>query len=196
MGKNRKNWLIVASLFLILLAIVITIVFLLKGSMVKTGEWNRMRTTETVTCESSKITYPIYKYDNTDNRLLKIITTFANNNLDKISLRYQLKYDDATLARKSDAENQAAMNHSFNDNGLEPYAFYAKYSNINNVFQMTLYAKSEDLNKDTLKYFMLDALKNTNDYTKDSVVEAYTNKGLDCVYKELNNKEEEENNEN
>lgn len=179
----RKDRLIITGLILVLIAIILAIIFFLRGKTKVTGEWSGTKSTETVTCESNEVIYPIYTYNNANNRLLKVIATFADGILDNISLTYQLKYGDLVLAEKSDAKNQAAMNFSFGDDGFGPYAFDAKYSNINGVFQMTLYAESENLNDEALKYFLLDNLKDTQSYTQDSVTKAYINKGLNCTIK-------------
>lgn len=190
--ENQKGWLTIAGLMLVLIAIVSIVLFLLFGETRVTGEWST-KPTETATCESSEVIYPIFKYNDADSRSLKIITTFVDDILDSVSLTYQLKYNDLALAEKSDAENQAAMNFSFGDNGFNPNAFDAKYSNINGVFQMTLYAKPENLSGSALKYFLLDGLNVTKTYTQDSIVKAYANRGLNCVYKEIINKEINEN---
>lgn len=184
---KNKGGLISIGLIFILLAIILIIFFLLRGEININGKWNGQKIIETATCESDDVIYPIFQYNNTNNRLLKIVSTFNDKVLENISLTYQLKYDDITLAEKSDAENQAAMNFSFGDDGYKAYAFDAKYSNIDGVFQMTLYIKSEDLDDRALKYFMLDGLSNSKQYTQDIIVNTYVNKGLNCIYKKNNN---------
>lgn len=188
----KKDWLIIAGLMLILTAGILVIIFFSREEARVTKEWSVTKSTETITCESNEVVYPIYKYNNTNNRFLKIITTFTNDALDNISLTYQLKYNDLALAEKSDAENQAAMNISFGADSLGAFAFDAKYSNVDGLFQMTLYAKSEKLDDRALKYFMLDGLDNgevdAKTYTRDSILKVYSDRGLNCIHKEINNK--------
>lgn len=180
---DKKGRLYVVGLMFILVAIVLMVVFFLNGETWVNGSWEGIKVTETVTCESDAVAYPIFSYNNADGRLLRIVATFTNKTLDNISLMYQLKYSNTTLAEKSDAENQAAMNISFGNNGFHAYAFNTKFSNINGVFQMTLYAKSEELNDNALKYFLLDDLQDAGRITQDSVMEVHAGNGFNCVYK-------------
>ena len=82
------------------------------------------------------------------------------------------------------------MNLSFYDDGMEADDLEAKYSFLGNSLQMTLYAKKDDLNQKSLRYFMLLNIYNVDSLTKEKMAKTYNEKGLDCEIKYNKTKEE------
>lgn len=107
-------------------------------------------------CESPTMPYPFYSYDESKSKNLKIVTNFYDDVINSIYLVYTLYYDSPQQIIASEANNHADMNISFGKNGLEPDAYNAHYSTIENALKMSLYAKESNINQIAAKYFMID----------------------------------------
>ena len=178
--KENREWVyVLIGIICIIITVVAIILFLLQGNT-KTVSRGEVEISESVTCEGKGIVYPIFKYDGSKEKSIKINVLFDGEKLEKISLVYQLKYDDSKQIEQSSAENHAAMNKSFEADSLGADALGVRYSNLSDAMQMTLYAEAKALNGVTAKYFLLDGL---NSYTKENITKKYNNQGLDCVIK-------------
>jgi hypothetical protein len=162
------------------MAIVAFVLFLLNGQTIITGEYEGQKIVETLVCESKVTAYPIFKYDNASSKDLKINAAFDNDKIETISLIYRLNYTDKEEINFSEARNHSAMNQSFNSDGLQADALSAKYGVLNDGLQLSIYAKGEDINSKTLKYFMANSITNMKDLTKEKLAKIYNAVGLDC----------------
>lgn len=192
--KKKGDWLIPTGLILIFVAIIAAILFFLNGQTTITGEFEGQKSLETLVCKSERTTYPIFAFDESDSKSLKINAVFENENLSSISLLYKLNYDDKDALSFSEARNHAEMNEKFNIDGMNPDSLSAKYGIMNDGMQFSIYAKDNDVNEKTLKYFMLNNITEVNQLTKEKMSKVYNSAGLDCVIKY--NKTKEEVNEN
>lgn len=192
MKKEEKkiNWLIPVILVLIFVIIIAIIINSLRGNTTYTGSFDNGKKTDTLVCYSEQVSYPIFNYDNSSSKSLKINVVFENDKLGSISLYYKLNYPYEEMAKKSESVNHAAMNLSFYDVGMKTDDLNAKYSFVDNDFQMSIYARSTDLNEKSLKYFMLSSIYEVKNLTMEKLAKIYNEAGLDCEIKYDKTKEE------
>ena len=178
--NTRKiiNIFIIIAIIGVLACCVVAIILRMNGSttIVKSDEADL--SSETLTCESSSILYPIFSYDNSRTKKLIIISNFYGGKLNAISLEYTLYYDSADLITASEAHNHASMNKSFANSGLNPDSFSVNYAKMNDSLRTTLYVEGSDLNSASLKYFMIEddvTLSSLANYQKN-----YESQGFIC----------------
>ena len=196
MKRDNKttSWLIPVILILIFVIIIIIVIKALNGNTTVTGEYEGTKKLETLVCESDTVSYSIFNYDSSDSKSLKINAAFEDDRLGSISLFYKLNYPNEEMAKKSESINHAAMNLSFYDDNMKTDDLSAKYSFIDNSLQMSIYARSNDFNEKSLRYFMLYNIYEVKNLTKEKMAKIYNEAGLDCEIK--HNKTKEEVNEN
>lgn len=141
----------------ILAACIVSVIILMQGETKTSGQNPANVEGKTLVCESTGISYPITTYDNSTNKDLRIILNSYNNKIDTIYLAYELFYNNSQQIVASEAINHADMNTSFGKNSLGADAFNAHYSKMENSMKMTLYAKADEINPITAKYFMINA---------------------------------------
>ena len=163
---KSRGWLMLASVILIFVAIVIFLIAALNGKTVVTGEFDGNKVTETLVCESERVNYPFFKYDNSNSKSLKINAIFEDEKIGSISLFYKLNYSNEEMAKKSESVNHAAMSESFASDGMKFDDLNSKYSFLDNSLQMSLYAKNSELNEKSLRYFMLYNIYEVGNLTK------------------------------
>ena len=165
-------------------------IFALKGKTTITGEFEGNKKLETLVCQADGRDYPVFNFDNSSSKSLKINAVFNNDELESISLYYKLNYANEELARKSESVNHAAMNLSFYDDEMKTDDLNAKYSFVDNSFQMSIYAKKDELNEKSLRYFMLYNIYEVKSLTKEKMAKIYNEAGLNCEIKDNKTKEE------
>ena len=195
-GKKRAKsggWSMLVSVILILVAIIAFLLLLLNGETIVTGEFDGNKIVETLICESDKVVYTFFPFDESDSKYLKINAVFEDEKLDTISLMYKLNYGDEESLSFSEARNRAEMNKKFNNDEMKPDSLSAKYGIMSDGMQFSIYAKGDEISGKTLKYFMLNNIYDINRLDKEKMAKYYNNAGLDCVVKY---KPKEEDNEN
>ena len=175
--SNRGLYISLGFLF-VCAAVVLLILFLLHGSTVITNGPSESSLYSSLTCEGDGIDYPIFTYDKSIKKHMKIVALFNDKKLNSINLIYQLYYDSASDVKESINQNHAAMNLSFSAIDLPADSFDAKYSNLGDNMQMALYANN-NVDGMSAKYFLLNNA--TNIYDKQSMAKVYAAKGLNCV---------------
>lgn len=181
--EKRKSKFTSIILVLVFVAAIVIVVLLMNGKTTITGDFEGSKKIETLACWSDTISYPIFKYDNSSTKSLKINAMFENEKLSSISLYYKLGYPNEEMMRKSESVNHAAMNLSFYDNGMGTDDLEAKYSFVNNSLQMSIYIKSANLDNKSLRYFMLDGSQEVSSLSEWTMAEAYNDIGLNCEIK-------------
>ena len=177
---NLGLWVGLMFFVLLLVAVVLILWFLMRGQTTTTGDWQEDERAEFLNCEAEGVSYPIFAYDGSDRKILKINAVFNNDKLSTISLDYKLYYSGPNEVSASEARNHAAMNLSSQEAGLGPDIFNAHYTQFSDALEMILYAKASEITNVSSRYLMLDWIGN-NKYTKVDVQENYTSKGLNCV---------------
>lgn len=185
--KKKKRKVDIRDLFgviLVLVAIVLLIVFLIKGQTTVTGGFPENESVVSLTCGSTTIKYPLFVENSKPTKTLLEIKVISNKDkIDTIGLNYQLYYNTEEAIRESRDWNHFEMNKSFDEAGLEPDALGAMYSKLDDNFKFSLFAKADELNEKTAKYFMLDE---KSDFKYNTAMKAYKAKGFICSE---NNKE-------
>lgn len=178
--KHRRNtWLVIASIVLVCIAVVCLVLFLTQGQTTVTGNYDGTDTQEKIVCESKITAYPLFTYDSSNGKSMKITGTFQDKELKTISLTYKLNYDDTEQVKQSEAANHGALNTLSQNEGLGPDAYEATYSKLKDGLQLSLYASGSEIDNRALKYFMLEDLT-SKPYTMDQIAKVYANKGLNC----------------
>ena len=143
-----------------------------------------VKNTQSISCDSVKVSYPFFEYDNSKRKELIINIITKDSELESISLRYILYYDTAKQAIDSENINHVAISKNFVDDSLEYDSFRSKYSRANDSLQYSIYADKDEINTVSSKYFLLDGLP-INKLTEKNLTENFNKKGLDCVTRNL-----------
>lgn len=176
-------WALIGAI-LVVSGMIVAIVLLLKGETSVSNPGREIKSTAALSCEGDNITYPFFVTDYSNSRKTRIRAAFTNEDLDTISLTYQLSYDSEAQIEKSNTDNSIAMNEDFHNDGLARDALGMKFSALSNAAQMTLYAEASSLNDITAKYFLLN--KAMGNYTQGNLRSIYEEIGLDCEIKDNN----------
>ena len=174
---TKKMIYAIVGILLILIAIVLIILFLLRGSTTFGDTTKTDIVTESLSCESSDFDYPIFSYDESDKKNLKINMLFGEKKLDTLSLMYRLYYNDNNKIIASEAANHADMNESFSKDGMQADSFGASYALLDDSMQMTLNVNKKQIDGVSSKYFLLEE---ANNYNKDNLKKHYESKGFKC----------------
>lgn len=159
--KDKTN--IILIVFIVVLAgIIFTLIYLMHGSTITNDNDTASIKTNALNCESNTTDYPIFAYDNSSSKKVKINLIFSENALKTVAMDYLLSYNNESEIIASEAHNHAAMNLNFYANGLNSDEFSAKYTKLVNGMRMNLYAKGTDINKTTAKYFLIELDDNEN----------------------------------
>lgn len=167
------------GLCLLIIAVILIVIFFLNGSTTIYNDGGEIATTESITCESSEVSYPFFAFDNSDRKQLKINVLLSNNKIDQLSLIYRLYYNSSSDINTSETLNHANMNKHFGISGLTADALGAKYSKLDDSLQLTLNSKAKEINEISAKYYLLDEAANY--YNKETITKNYNSKGLDCT---------------
>lgn len=180
--------LMVCGSLLIITAVILIVCFLLSGKETVSGQWLDGESTTSLTCEGKNIDYAFFAYDNADKKETKINATFdGSDNLNSISLRQTMYYDDLAKINASETNNHAAMNISFSESGLNADAFNATYTMASDSLKMTLYTTSEKLKTSNgEKYFLLSPTDKTTP-TSTKIKKSYESQGFVCTLNEGSN---------
>ena len=162
---TRKITYAIIGVLFIVVAVVLVILFLLNGSTTISDTTKTDIVTSSLSCEASDVDYPIFSYNESDKKDLKINMVFGEKKLDTLSLIYRMYFSDENKIESSEATNRASMNESFNKDGMSPDSFGATYAVLNDSFQMTLNAEKRQIDGLSSKYFLLDEASN---YSKDN----------------------------
>ena len=167
----NETVLVIIGIILFVVAAILLLCFLLKGETKTTGEWTGVRTTESLSCKANNLPYPVYETSSILNSTTQINATFDNDKIGSISLMRKTNYASAEIAKVENDALTAAMNMDFGKNDMKAFALDATFSVDDNTAQMSLYANQSDLNKKSVKYFMLDNLPSKiDDYQEVSNV--------------------------
>ena len=169
------------SIVLVCVSVVSILLFLMHGETTVTGVYDGAEVQYDLVCESGITAYPLFNYDNSYKKSLKINAIFKSNKISSISLIYKLFYDNQADIDKSESINHAALNLLSQGEGLGPDVYDAKFSKLTDGLQLSLYASGNNITEKALKYFMLSDL--TAPYTQEKTARVYANKGLDCEIK-------------
>jgi hypothetical protein len=159
---------------------IIAVIFLMNGKAeTSTAPIANVKTTA-LRCESDNYSYPFFKYDNSNRKELALNLVFNENAVQTISLNYQLYYNNENSVTASEASNHAAMNISFEANGLGADTFNATYSKFKDRLKFSLYTQKIDYKSE--KYFLIE---NTDDTGHPDSLESYKNyysgMGFNCT---------------
>ena len=177
--RNSKTALVIVGIIAICIAVVCILVFFMQGKTTVVGDYSGTKTQARLICESTTTSYPLFNYDNSTGKSMKITATFEDDELNTISLIYKLNYNDAEEIKKSESVNHAALGVRSQDDGLGPDAYEAKYSKLKDGLQLSLYASKDDIDSRALEYFLLNDLISTP-YNQEKVAKIYAKQGLKC----------------
>ena len=172
--KNKGFYL--AGFLLVVAAVILVIVFLMRGETRTYGEYADPESNESISCELEGFQYPFFTRDGADSKLTKIKISFYNRGIKSISLTQILSYSSDELAAASSTINHAAMNNSFS-NILGADALGANYNVSDGKMRFTIYVDEKDYNQLSKKYFLV----NGDPGDIDDFAENYAEQGFDCI---------------
>ena len=168
------------ALGLVVIAVVLGVVFWLKGETRTYGEYPSSEPSSSLVCESIGYNYPFFTYNYARKNTLQINVSLDKNELKTISLAYTLNYDSADEIDKSEAKNHAAMNKQFAEDELGHDQFGSNYAKLSDGVKYTIVADADEVyNKGGAKYFLLSEAGDPP-FSSDAIVKAYRQKGIKC----------------
>lgn len=174
--KKKKNWIIPALGTIII--VLITSMFLLGGSTTTTKNEQPTEKSDSISCEVSNLSYPIFTYNDSTRQETRINAIYNNDRMQSISLIHTMYYDNARSITTSEAKNHAAMGLSYSSDGLRADAYNTLYTKLSDSMRMTLYASGQDINSVAAKYFMISSDPTTT--TLEELQNNYIKQGFDC----------------
>lgn len=110
-------------------------------------------------CNNKVDAYPFFVEESPQKTDITLDLIFTNKAVKTIALTNILEFHSKEEASSSKIKNSASMDLSFYDHGFGTDAFNAKYTQIDNIFKMTLYLNGQDLNMKSAPFFMIDTEK-------------------------------------
>ena len=169
----------ILGIILIIAAALFLILFFLKGETTIDNSSMGVTKSESLVCTNEGILYPFFTYDETAQRTMKVNVVFQNDELSSLSLIYTSYYDDMDKIGKSININQVNMNKIFIDDGLAFDALGLYFSKMSNGVQFGLYAKANEINNISKKYFLLDSYD--DGLAREEIMQKYISKGFNCT---------------
>lgn len=154
MVKKSVVWIILA-IIIIFIVLVVALFELMGGQIVTSRQTVETVQGSSLVCKSKNV-YPIFSYDLSKDKELKIIVGFYNNKINAISLTYDLYYDDAKQIMASETNNHAAMNIDFSKNNLSSDSYNANYSKLEDRMRMALYTNVNEVDNNIARYFLIN----------------------------------------
>lgn len=179
--KTKPNIPAIIGIFLILVALVLIVVFLMEGETIVTGGFPDQESAVSTTCASTSIEYPIFTLNDAARKKLEIKVVANGDKVSTIGLVNQLYYSSEEAIRNSEAVNHFAMNKSFEDDGMKPDDLGATYMKLSDNLKMSLFAQGVDLDQTSLKYFLLNDVEMKDELKYGAVKKAYQSLGFSCV---------------
>lgn len=178
--KSKSNTIIIICAALVsIIAVVCIILFLTKGSTVVSGSYPENQKSVSLRCSADGFGYPFFRYDESNSKNTKIYVIFYENAVDSISINHTLYYDNIEESTGSEAQNHASMGIHFAEDGLGADPFSAHYSKQQDKMSMTLYAKAQELNNVSSKYFLIKDISVGSSI--DEYMEMYKVQGFSCL---------------
>ena len=174
--RSNRIWVLIGSVVSLAVAVVL-ISSLMSAKRSDSGEVIGEIKMDSITCESDKVAYPFFEYDDSVSKLLKVTAMSDGDNLHSVSLQYILYYNDEESILRSEGGNHAAMNMGFYERGLGSDAINATYSRLSNGLRFGLYQTGGDLSETEKEYFFLDGLMK---YDVDTLSALYNGMGMNC----------------
>ena len=174
--RSNKRWLVFWG---VIFAVIVVIVVCVLSSL----QWTERGATTVVkitslSCEADNVSYPLFAYDESDKKELRIITTYNDEELRSISLQYKMFYSDEEKNIKSEADNHARMNILYGEDGLNADEFSSTYAVMNGYLKFSMYALRDEIINSGEKYFMLDGIP---DYKINTIGQKYAKLGMKCT---------------
>ena len=178
-GKNHKA--LKLTVFLLFLVIIIFIIlWLLHGKTTVSGQYPENIKNESLECTSDKIVYEKINSVDSNNKELKIVAVFVNENkLSSISLRYALTYPTESEAYSAESVSHVQFGRSLSADGLSFEEFNNKFSIVGDKLIVTLYATGGDFKEYANSYFLIGQ----NDFPQSLVDfrKIYEEQGFICA---------------
>lgn len=175
---TKRTLTIVGSICLIGAAVFFVLTFLNHESRTTSGGYPEPEKSSFITCTSTGLDYPYYRYDNSLRKETEVNMIFRDEIIDSISLTHILFYNNEQESIGSEAQNHASMGIHFAKDGLGADPFSAHYSIESDRMTMSLYAKATDLSQSASKYFLLN--HSENKLQKTEYKKIYESQGFKC----------------
>lgn len=178
MKENRnknKAWMTFLAIFLLCLAVVLIIWFLLKGETRVTGSFPDDTTSVSLSCEREGEPYPFFGYDESESKKTKINMIFQQDKLHTISLIQTMIYNNSEYAAKSETLNRVSINENLG-NELSSNSMDVRYTVNGNTMQMVLSVDTDKLSETEKKFFLIEK----DPYTFEQYENNYISQNFIC----------------
>lgn len=155
--KSHKGLKLAIFLFFIA-AIVIVVLWLLRGKTTISGQFPANARSESLECVSSNIVYEKVNHINSDDKELKISAVFnGTESLSSISLKYTLNYASREEVVAAESRSHAQFGLALQDLGYTIEKFNNKFTMLDNSLVITLVINSRsEIDEVTRSYFLIN----------------------------------------
>lgn len=177
--KERHNTGILVGVVLSVIATVAVIAYFLTGKT--STNVQEIRSADEIifiSCNSSVFSYPFFRYDYSEQKLIVIDGQFINGKIKSIAIKFRYGYTDEQQAMNSRLQNQAALGISLGADGLSADDLAMGYTVQDKDMIISLYADENTYNNVTKKYFSADDIDANVD--ADGYIKNYQEKGFIC----------------
>lgn len=186
MGESSRNqkssWLMLLGSILVIVALILVIWFFLRGKTTISGSTPGISKDNSMSCTISDQEYPFFRDNNAEKTETKIIALFDDANFKSISLLYTLYFNNNEQVKNSEANNHAAMNIHYGEDGLLADALYSAYSMQEKKLTFSISAGTNDFNTTTSKYFLASGYGRNVNF--DTLLHNYVRQGFNCTANE------------
>lgn len=179
--NKKKARIAICILILGVVALIIGLILLMRGSTTTTGEYPEDVKQASLICRANNFSYPIFTYDNSVKKETEVKVIFGVKEFSSISLTQTMFYNDKDDVTASEAFSHADMNKSFGRDSLGADALGVSYARLEDRMKMSLYVNASKIDVVTAKYFLIDRY---SDYTLPRTLaelkKNYENKGFSC----------------
>ncbi len=174
-STDRNTTMKILGIILGTIAVVLIVLFLVKGQTIVSGNFPEDEVDESMLCTRQNSGYFVFN----DTRIIgdntKLTLIFNNSKLRTASLTYSATTENEIVAQNIEAVMTAELNTSygteFGYNGLG-----ANITSNDNIARLTIMATPSEMKENGKKYFLIDNISDN----KDEYYNALTERGFNC----------------
>lgn len=173
---KENNRLTKVGLSLIFVAVILLILYFLHGETTIEKGYLGIDGSDAFSCSANDVDYFFTDSPQSFGNTVTINAIFLNDELRNIFIIYSLLYAEEIDSLHGTSRLGIAMDKEFGKNSINPDNFNATYSTHDKRAQMTMYAKADEINTITGKYFMTNGIAKTYQV----MLNEYINAGFEC----------------
>ena len=181
--KRKKSNIFVATVTIILLALIVWLIFLLKGKTTTSGDFPANIKTRSIVCGKDNAQYAYVGASESSKNTFRVIGVFnESKRLQKINFDYYVHFEDNDSAVAGESYIHHLFAKSLESNGLKYSELNNKFSVLNSKVDISLYATPDIINEYNAQYLLIKTHSEASDFslTEDDFEHNYQSQGFIC----------------